>query len=158
MGYYSSGDMNKIGKPLSGSFPGINTPDDLYEALLKIWCADTCAPRMRSEWSPENKTKGQCSVTAFLAQDIFGGKVCGIPLSDGNVHCYNDLGVFVFDLTNEQFGEKAKALKYEDNPVQSREDHFAKKEKQQRYELLKSKLKAYCEQKNSFRSENDEDV
>lgn len=150
MGYYFHGDMDKAGKPLNGSFPGIETPDDLYNALSKIWCADTCAPRMRSEWSTENKTKGQCSITAFLAQDIFGGRVCGIPLGDGNFHCYNDLGAFVFDLTNEQFGERAKALNYENNPVQTREAHFAKKEKLLRYELLRDRLQAYCEMKSSL--------
>ena len=56
-------------------YKGIDDPYKLYDALEKIWCADTCAPRMRDEWSPANKTLGQCSITAFLVQDIFGGKV-----------------------------------------------------------------------------------
>ncbi len=43
-------------------------------------------------WTPDNKTLGQCSITAFLAQDIFGGKVYGIPLPEGGVHCYNMIG------------------------------------------------------------------
>ena len=53
-------------------YKGINTPYDLYDALSGIWCVDTCAPRLRAEWTPENKTLGQCSITAFLVQDIFG--------------------------------------------------------------------------------------
>ncbi len=108
--------------------------------LSEIWCADTCAPRFRNEWSKENKTKGQCSITAFLAQDIFGGKVYGIPLKDGNFHCYNDVDGHVFDLTSEQFGEEAKNLVYENNPEQKREAHFAKEEKRRRYEYLKNAL------------------
>ena len=80
-------------------YPGIKTPLDLYDALCDIWCADTCAPRMRDNWSPDNKTLGQCSVTAFLAQDIFGGKVYGIPREGGNYHCYNVVGDCIFDLT-----------------------------------------------------------
>lgn len=119
-------------------YRGIRTPLDLYDALSGIWCAETCAPRMRKEWSPENKTLGQCSITAFLAQDIFGGEVYGILRPDGNYHCYNVVGECVFDLTSEQFG--AEVLVYEGNPEQSREIHFAKEEKRQRYEYLKREL------------------
>lgn len=123
-------------------YRGIDTPLDLYDALWEIWCADTCAPRMRAEWSPENRTLGQCSVTAFLAQDIFGGEVRGILLESGSVHCYNVVDGIAFDLTSEQFGEKAKELVYTDNPLQDRESayHFGKAEKRQRYEYLKNAL------------------
>ena len=123
-------------------YPGINTPIDLYEALSHIWCADTCAPRMRENWTPENMTLGQCSITAFLVQDIFGGEVRGILRPGGNYHCYNVVGDCVFDLTSEQFGEEK--LDYTDNPVQSREVHFAKTEKKERYEYLKKALEEYC--------------
>lgn len=127
-------------KPVNNEYPSIHSPRDLYDALSEIWCAETCAPRMRDKWSSDNKTKGQCSITAFLAQDIFGGKVYGIPLGDGNFHCYNSAGGCVFDLTSEQFGEKAAALVYENNPEQSRELHFSKEEKRLRYETLKKAL------------------
>ncbi len=122
-------------------YPGITTPRDLYDALLDVWCAETCAARMRSDWSEDNPTLGQCSITSFLAQDIFGGKVYGILQPGGNYHCYNVVGDCCFDLTSEQFGEKAKELIYENNPEQSREEHFAKDDKKYRYELLKSRLK-----------------
>ena len=114
------------------------TPRDFYDMLSDIWQADTCAPRMRKDWTPENKTYGQCSITAFLMQDIYGGKVYGVPLDDGSFHCFNDVGGCVFDLTSEQFG--AVKLNYDDCPEQFREVHFKKEEKRQRYELLKSRL------------------
>ena len=114
------------------------TPREYYDLLSEIWCAETCAPRMRSDWSPENKTLGQCSITAFLLQDLYGGKVFGVPLGDGNYHCFNVVGDCVFDLTSEQFGDKK--LNYMDCPEQFRETHFAKEEKRQRYELLKARL------------------
>ncbi len=120
------------------TFKGIETPRDLYDALSGIWCADTCAPRMRQDWSMENKTLGQCSITAFLAQDIFGGKVYGILREGGNFHCYNVVDGCVFDLTSEQFG--SEVLSYENNPEQFREVHFAKEEKRERYEHLKKML------------------
>lgn len=125
--------------PATGErYPGIATPRDLYDALKKLWSRETCAPRMRALWSPENPTCGQCSITAFLAQDIFGGEVRGVPLPDGNVHCYNVVGIHVFDLTCEQFGDRV--LNYKDNPVQIREKHFQKEEKRLRYEALKRAL------------------
>ena len=122
-------------------YPGIGTPKDLYNALWYVWKADTCAPRMREDWSEDNRTLGQCSITSFLAQDIFGGKVYGIPLPDGGFHCYNVIGGCTFDLTSEQF--EGQKLKYTGNPEQYREEHFRKEEKRQRYETLKAALKAY---------------
>ena len=126
---------------VTDEYPGINSPRDLYDALSDIWCEYTCAPRLRDGWSKENKTLGQCSVTAFLVQDIFGGNVYGIPREGGTFHCYNVVGDRVFDLTSEQFGDEE--LDYTDNPEQFREVHFAGEEKKQRYEYLRRELKAY---------------
>lgn len=124
---------------VTDKYGDIKTPRELYDVLSSIWCEETCAPRMRKDWTPENKTLGQCSITAFLVQDIFGGKVYGILRPGGNYHCYNVIGDCVFDLTSEQFGDEI--LSYENNEEQFREVHFAKEEKLQRYEYLKEKLK-----------------
>ena len=114
------------------------TPRDYYDLMKDVWCAETCAPRMRADWTPENRTHGQCSVTAFLMQDLFGGKVYGVPLEDGNFHCFNVVEDCIFDLTSEQFGNRV--LDYEHCPEQRREFHFQKTEKKQRYEILKERL------------------
>ena len=124
---------------LNHNYPGIETPRDLYDTLLGLWCADTCAPRMRSEWTPDNPTLGQCSITAFLVQDIFGGQVYGVPLKDGGFHCFNVVDGRRFDLTSQQFGDGK--LIYDGCPEQFREVHFAKEEKRARYEKLKGMLK-----------------
>ncbi len=129
-------------KALTDSYRGIVTPCDMYNALRHVWCEYTCAPRMRNRWSEENITLGQCSITAFLVQDVFGGKVFGIPRPDGSFHCYNDVDGNVFDLTSEQFG--GEVLSYEHNPEQFREVHFAKQEKRERYEYLKAELRKFC--------------
>ena len=115
------------------------TPRDYYDLLSRVWCRKTCASRMRDEWSEDNKTLGQCTITAFLMQDIYGGKVYGVPLPDGNYHCFNAVGDRVFDLTSEQFPEP---LDYRDRPEQFRENHLGKEEKRLRYEELKRKLAA----------------
>ena len=140
--FYGWQTAGKI-KAKNNIYIGIETPLDLYDALSSVWCADTCAPRMRSEWSEENKTLGQCSITAFLAQDIFGGEVYAMPTDNGGVHCYNVVDGNTFDLTSEQFGEGAKKLCYEGNEIQDRESagHFGKEEKRLRYEYLRGQLR-----------------
>ena len=119
------------------------TPRDYYDILSGVWSADTCAPRMRDQWKADNPTLGQCSVTAFLMRDFYGGKVYGIPLDDGNFHCFNVAGentadARVFDLTSEQFGDVIPD--YNNCQEQFREVHFAKTEKKRRYEILRKKL------------------
>ena len=123
------------------------TPRDCYDVLSDVWRAGTCAPRMRDRWTPDNKTLGQCSITAFLMQDIYGGKVYGVPLGDGNYHCFNVVGDCVFDLTSEQFGDTV--LDYSDCPEQLREEHFKKAEKRQRYDYLRSEFISKIAQKLS---------
>ncbi len=114
------------------------TPRDYYDLLSGVWSLETCAPRLRPDWSPENKTLGQCSITSFLLQDIYGGQVYGIPLEDGSYHCFNVAGGCTFDLTSEQFGDRV--LDYTHVTEQFREEQFASEEKRLRYELLKQKL------------------
>lgn len=137
-GHESVGDVHVVNR----LYKGIETPYDLFDKLSKIWCADTCAPRMRDDWTPYNMTLGQCSITAFLVQDIFGGEVYAMPTDNGGLHCYNKVGDCVFDLTSEQFGERAKDLVYDLSLLQSRDskDHFAKPEKKARYEYLCGRL------------------
>ena len=138
MSYKFYGSNTKSIKPINRNFAKILDQRNLYDILSEIWCKETCAPRMQDEWNEQNKTLGQCSITAFLVQDIFGGDVYGIPLEYGNFHCFNKIGDIVFDLTSEQFGERK--LNYNNVKLQSREEHFSKKEKYHRYLYLKEKL------------------
>ncbi len=138
--FYSSENTEKITHS-NPNFQKIKNPNDLYNALCNIWCEYSCAPRMRDNWSEDDKTLGQCSITSFLAQDIFGGKVFGILRDDGSIHCYNQVGDIKFDLTSEQF--HGEFLDYNNNPEQFREIHFKKEEKRLRYEYLKSELEKF---------------
>ena len=139
-GWEDSGHVRAV----SHDFPGIITPCDMYTALLHVWCEYTCTPRLRHQWSADNPTLGQCAITAFLAQDIFGGKVYGVPLEAGNVHCYNVVDGYTFDLTSEQFS--GESLCYTGNPEQSRATHFMRTEKRERYEYLRDELRKHCAQ------------
>lgn len=133
-----------ITEAAAAQYPQIKTARDLYDILLQLWSAESCAPRLREQWSTQNPTLGQCSITAFLVQDLFGGRVYGILRPGGNYHCYNVIGDHKFDLTSEQFGDEV--LCYENNPEQLREVHFAKEEKRLRYEALKEALYQFCRQ------------
>ena len=128
-------------KPANSEYALVGSLDGLYQLLPGCWRRETCAPRMREKWSVSNPTCGQCSITAFLAQDIFGGEVYGVPLGDGNYHCFNVVGDAVFDLTDEQFDHP---LEYTLNFPQSHEAHFAKAEKKRRYDILKAALVQLC--------------
>ena len=125
-------------RPINKEFNKVKDQRHLYDLLSELWSKETCAPRMQKDWSKDNMTLGQCSITSFLVQDIFGGLVYGVPLEDGNYHCFNVINDVVFDLTSEQFGERK--LDYKNVFLQKREDHFLKKEKYQRYLLLKRSL------------------
>ena len=126
-------------KAVNNLYPGIETPRDLYDAMTHIWCEYSCAPRMRKDWNKENMTLGQCSITSFLVQDIFGGEVRGVLLPDGAYHCFNVVNGVKFDLTSEQFGDEK--LNYDNCPIQTREEHFVSKEKEERYLYLCKELK-----------------
>lgn len=130
--FYRNSD--KTVKSINERYAQIKSQFDMYDYLTKAWSRETCAPRLRDKWSEENRTCGQCSITSFLVQDIFGGEVYGIGLGDGNFHCFNVIDDVVFDLTSEQFEKK---LDYSICEKQNREVHFAKTEKKERYELLK---------------------
>ena len=139
-GWHNSNNVHAI----NDEYKGIINPCKLYDALLHVWCEYSCTPRLRHEWTFDNPTLGQCAITSFLAQDIFGGKVYGIPRDGGNYHCYNVVNGYAFDLTSEQFGDEI--LDYSGNPEQSREIHFMSTEKKERDDYLKTELKRYCVQ------------
>ena len=118
---------------------------ELYRDLMHVWCLETCGPFYRPVWSEQNRTAGQCTITAFLVQDLFSGKVYGVPLPEGGFHCFNKVGDCIFDITSEQFGEKE--LDYTEEYEQFREVQLADPGKRERYELLKKLLQDYREKK-----------
>ena len=75
MEYKFFGNDTPAVKPKNGDFAAVLNQRRLYDLLSDIWCEYTCAPNLRDKWSKENRTVGQCSITSFLVQDIFGGDV-----------------------------------------------------------------------------------
>ena len=144
--FYGASSCGSV-RPLESAaalLPWLNSPLDLYDALSDgLWRLETCAPRLQDRWASSHPTLGQCSITAFLVQDLFGGSVYGSPREGGTFHCYNVIGDARFDLTSEQFGDEASTLVYDDKYPQSRDVHFAKEEKKARYEVLKALVEGY---------------
>ena len=136
--YKFYGNESKDVLPMDEKYKMIKNQRHLYDILDELWEKKTCAPRLQDGWSEDNKTPGQCSITAFLVQDIFGGEVRGILRPGGNYHCYNVVGDSLFDLTSEQLGDEIPD--YSDCPEQYKDVHFQKEEKKLRYELLKERL------------------
>ena len=83
--------------------------------LAKAWSLDTS-----SKWSAARPALGQCSVTALVVQDVFGGALLKTQVGD-DWHFYNLIDGCRFDLTAEQF---ERAILYDDLPA-SREDAFS---------------------------------
>lgn len=48
---------------------------NLLTAIRQAWCAATCYPPSRDQWTPENPALGQGAVTALLLQELLGGDV-----------------------------------------------------------------------------------
>ena len=136
--YKFYGSENALCFPADERYAAVRNPRHLYDLLCDIWSIESCAPRLRDQWSEENKTLGQCSITSFLVQDIFAGEVYAVARPGGTVHCYNEASGCTFDLTSEQFGDEK--LCYENILKQSRQEHFADADKRARYEYLKKKL------------------
>lgn len=126
-------------------YKGVTNIHELYDVLTKCWTRETCTERLRHLWSEQNKTCGQCSITAFLVQDLFGGEIYEIPLDNGGVHCYNLVDGVAVDLASEQFGDKAKDLNYDNKNLQDRAMRMLEPEKAERYANLLKNLTAVTE-------------
>lgn len=80
----------------------------LRPVVRAAWGPDTCDPVDLADWRPENPSRGQCGVTAFVVQDLLGGDlVLGEVFESGErrgYHYWNRLpdGTEV-DLTRDQF-------------------------------------------------------
>ena len=104
-------------------------PLALFEALKTAWSAGTS-----TRWTRDVPALGQCSVTALVVHDIFGGDILKTRTPQG-IHFYNRIGPVRWDLTVSQF---ACPIPFEDLPA-SRAEAMADTSPEQ-YEALRSRL------------------
>ncbi|CAG9620176.1 YunG family protein [Sutcliffiella rhizosphaerae] len=89
--------------------------DILHQAFVKSWSIESS-----SKWQHDNPAKGQCGVTALVANDKLGGEIKKTKLKEG-WHFYNVLNGKRHDFTVSQFKEE---IVYMDMPS-NREEAFA---------------------------------
>ncbi|MCT7376375.1 hypothetical protein N5A92_15175 [Chelativorans sp. EGI FJ00035] len=99
------------------------------EHLRSAWSAESSG-----KWSAENPASGQCSVTALVVQDLFGGEILKTETPAGS-HFYNRIGGRRWDFTLSQFG---RPILFDDTPS-SRQEALADTTPAQ-YEALKARL------------------
>jgi hypothetical protein len=94
----------------AGTTPAISL-SALEEAIRASWGRDTCDENDVEVWNPEHAATGQCAATAYVVNDLLGGRLLGaeVRFPDGTLqghHYWNlfDHGLEV-DLTLEQFRE-----------------------------------------------------
>jgi hypothetical protein len=71
--------------------------EQVRQALFKSWSIETS-----SKWIPENPARGQCSVTALVINNLFGGEILKTLLPEG-WHFYNRIDGKRYDFTDSQF-------------------------------------------------------
>ena len=115
----------------------------LKEALEKSWSRDTAYKSVRNKWSIENKSFGQCAVTALLVNKYYGGEIYKADvLGEGYSHFWNILqdGALI-DLTRPQFGNKK--IRLVNIKKKTPEELLKNEDLKERYELLNN-----CVEKN----------
>lgn len=90
-------------------------PLALYDELKTAWSAQSSGA-----WTADMSAKGQCSVSALVVQDLFGGEILKTR-TPGGMHFYNRVENVRWDLTIGQF---ASPIPFEDLPA-TREDALA---------------------------------
>lgn len=81
-------------------------PEKVSEVLQRCWSVKTSR-----KWTERNPGLGQCSVSALVVQDWFGGKILKTKVGDA-WHFYNEINHQAYDLTASQFGDER--VVYED--------------------------------------------
>lgn len=80
----------------------------ILDVLRRCWSKQTS-----SKWTLSNPALGQCSVTALVLQDYFGGRLLKTKVGDA-WHFYNEIQHIAYDFTAEQFSE---SIEYTHQPA-----------------------------------------
>ena len=118
---------------------GAKTLGEFYLKCLKAWSTETCSVRFRPNWSKDNPSVGQCTITAALVHEFFGGEVLGLPLTGGGMHSFNKINGITVDLACEQFGKDA-LLDFDNAVPVDAEKLLVGGDKAERCSLLRKRL------------------
>lgn len=109
------------------------TINKLTEILSRCYEAKTAYPGVQSQWNENNKTLGQCAVTALIVQYYFGGE---IYKHNKYPHYFNVINNQVVDLTSSQFD-----FEFDYSDSIPKQPDLQKADTANRYQLLLNKVK-----------------
>jgi len=101
----------------------------LYSIFEECWSVESS-----SKWEEGNPSKGQCSVTALVVHDHFGGNILKTNVN-GQWHSYNIIDNQVLDLTSRQFNTP---IDYQD--IESTVEEALSDCSQRQYEYLREQF------------------
>lgn len=117
--------------------------DDLLKALNMAWCRETAYSGDRNNWTIDKKSIGQCTVTAMIVFDYFGGKIIrGYSEKYKLFHYWNEIDGEKVDLTYDQFSDK-KDILFTNIICKSKNDLMKIRSVKVRYILLKERVDKY---------------
>jgi len=113
------------------------TVQELETLLDSCYSKDLCYPKVREEWSDDNKSWGMCAITALIVDDYFGAEFGKIKV-DGISHYFNIKDGKIIDLTARQF---RKELDYSSYESVDRAEILSNEDTKMRYLKLKDCMK-----------------
>lgn len=105
--------------------------------LNECYGRDTCYPKLRSNWSENNKQLGQCAITSLIVDDYFNYDIYKCKVN-GVSHYFNMNNSKIIDLTKEQFGDSN--IQYENLQKVSRDEILSSDDTRKRYFVLKNRV------------------
>lgn len=90
--------------------------EQIHEILKLCWSIKTS-----SKYEASNPAKGQCSVTALLIYNQFGGSILKTKVN-GQWHFYNKIEDQIVDFTSEQFSDPIKYENIKSTVIEAQND------------------------------------
>jgi hypothetical protein len=118
----------------------------LLEALSASWSRDTAYRTDQKDWTPDKKETGQCTITAMLVYDYFGGKIKrGTSKKYNILHYWNEIDGEKIDLTFNQFLGRKDDIVFTDIITKPKEALMRIANVRNRYEILKKRVEIYLD-------------
>lgn len=111
--------------------------EELKRIIELSWTKETCVESLKNSWSSDNKSLGQCAITALIVNLYMGGKIMKCMCESGS-HYYNVINDNIIDLTVNQFSVLPK---YENSEERTVEYILSYEETKKRYILLLKNIK-----------------
>jgi hypothetical protein len=117
----------------------------IINALQSSWGKDTAFDP--SEWSEDNRARGQCVVSSLVIQDYLGGELVRYMIDEGNLHetHYANMldGGTILDTTASQYSQpvtmRIKPIDLK-GFASARKKRLADDSTRKRYEILKARV------------------